>query len=636
MDNLIFFVIYIVICLLYSPRGVTAEIDGSGQSASVGTAALREGAVYRTLDDQQVITIVSANQLELTNNGTHLVCQYTLQGTKVRVVVTLLGTTQALYYVLTTQGLAGDGGVMLYEPSTYETLHRQKQLNQALLAAAQRGDTQGILGLLQQGARPVSDQLGRNALVLAYESGNDQAVIALLEHGADANIVADRGMNQTLLILAAERGKSAVVGTLLDHGASPEVRDVYGLTALMEAMDAPLMHGLFDAPVTHDNTPEYTKIVRLLIEHHANINARDTGQATALMRAVLNDNEKLFDIEKLLVAAGADRTLRNSNGKNVFDLATYKNLPEQLRILRTADENEKARLMGERIATYILGKWRSDEGTLLTFTPERAEASDTNGTIVYDWTSSDDIITFTSAGRFDYYLRIVDLTASEMTLERIENGVYEARQQHATKEGTTKGLTVAAHSPSEAARQTGERPAAPEKNTPEPIVTPRPTIAGEHAIKGHICNGEGIDVPNVAVFTTSGKNTRSDSEGMFRLDLNDEDLKGPEVQNGWVLVHVQAQGYVSQEMKFRLEKLPAEYETKPIVLWSPAEECAVAERDLNKAWSDLTSQQKSALRQGERSWIRMKESIPVDDPKRLKLIQQRREYLESLLKAPPQ
>jgi hypothetical protein len=62
---------------------------------------------------------------------------------------------------------------------------------------------------------------------------------------------------------------------------------------------------------------------------------------------------------------------------------------------------------------------------------------------------------------------------------------------------------------------------------------------------------------------------------------------------------------------------------------SPAEQCSVAERALDKAWSDLTPQQKSALRKGERDWIKIKDSMAVNDPGRLEEIQKRTQYLKS-------
>jgi uncharacterized protein YecT (DUF1311 family) len=71
-------------------------------------------------------------------------------------------------------------------------------------------------------------------------------------------------------------------------------------------------------------------------------------------------------------------------------------------------------------------------------------------------------------------------------------------------------------------------------------------------------------------------------------------------------------------------------ETTVTIPVSLAEQYAEAERNLNKAWTAMTSQQKSALREEQRNWIKMKDSISVSDPKWLQEIRKRTEYLKSL------
>jgi uncharacterized protein YecT (DUF1311 family) len=60
---------------------------------------------------------------------------------------------------------------------------------------------------------------------------------------------------------------------------------------------------------------------------------------------------------------------------------------------------------------------------------------------------------------------------------------------------------------------------------------------------------------------------------------------------------------------------------------SSEEQAAAAEQDLNNAWLDLTPQQRNAIRQDERNWIKMKERIPVDDPRRAEEVRKREQYL---------
>jgi hypothetical protein len=63
---------------------------------------------------------------------------------------------------------------------------------------------------------------------------------------------------------------------------------------------------------------------------------------------------------------------------------------------------------------------------------------------------------------------------------------------------------------------------------------------------------------------------------------------------------------------------------------SPEEQAAAAEGDLDRAWSRLNSQQKNAIRQEERDWIKMKERIPINDPRRAEEVRKRARYLWSL------
>jgi hypothetical protein len=64
--------------------------------------------------------------------------------------------------------------------------------------------------------------------------------------------------------------------------------------------------------------------------------------------------------------------------------------------------------------------------------------------------------------------------------------------------------------------------------------------------------------------------------------------------------------------------------------WKPptADFLAAAERDLTQAWLNLSPQQRNALRQEERNWIKLKDSIPIDD--RVEVVRQRTLYLRAL------
>lgn len=62
------------------------------------------GQTYRSKDGR-VITMISPDELELTENGVNHVCKYTQQDGVLRVVINALGATQAVYYRVTPDGL---------------------------------------------------------------------------------------------------------------------------------------------------------------------------------------------------------------------------------------------------------------------------------------------------------------------------------------------------------------------------------------------------------------------------------------------------------------------------------------------------------------------------------------------------
>jgi hypothetical protein len=275
--------------------------------------------VYRGVDDKQVITLVSADELELNEGGTNLICKYSKEGDKLRVVLNVMGTTQAVYYQITPQGLRGSDGTVLYEPSQYQTVmnqinaqRRQAHLNSMLSEAAKRGDVRSINDVLTQGAQiDAGNNRGATALMVAIEAGHADAVDAILEHHANPNLVGQEGT--TPLMVAANTGGQ-------------------------------------QGFVNMGRNPEQDRIVRMLIEHGASLNAQEVHGYTALMLSLSRRN---LDTTKLIVRAGADRRIRNREGKTAFDYAAQE---EEKAALRT-DEEEKL-FVASRTPTRTIARYR--------------------------------------------------------------------------------------------------------------------------------------------------------------------------------------------------------------------------------------------------------------------------------------
>lgn len=106
---------------------------------------------------------------------------------------------------------------------------------EALVNAAEDGDTETLKALLAQGA-PVDGRVKGHATALmrASAAGKTDAVQVLLDAGADIEAQKDDGL--TALMMAAFFGHSEVVRVLLAHGADPARFDQLGSTALTWAM----------------------------------------------------------------------------------------------------------------------------------------------------------------------------------------------------------------------------------------------------------------------------------------------------------------------------------------------------------------------------------------------------------------
>jgi len=106
--------------------------------------------VYRSLNNQQIITLASPTELELGEQGMNLVCTYTEQDNTLRVVENIAGTTQAIYYQITPTGLQANDGTFLFAPQPYAEkmqeiqLARQRQEQERQRIAAEQEQSRNV------------------------------------------------------------------------------------------------------------------------------------------------------------------------------------------------------------------------------------------------------------------------------------------------------------------------------------------------------------------------------------------------------------------------------------------------------------------------------------------------------------
>ena len=168
---------------------------------------------------------------------------------------------------------------------------------------------------------------GMTALLYAAREGHLETVRTLVEGGAGINIV--NGDKYTPLVIAITNGHLDVARYLVDHGADPNPATNAGLTALYAVIDvqwAP--HAWFPQPNIEQEKAGYLDLMKSLIDHGANVNARiseklwfrsftndytwiDPSGATPFWRAAQSSDTAAM---KLLVEHGADPKLATSSG----------------------------------------------------------------------------------------------------------------------------------------------------------------------------------------------------------------------------------------------------------------------------------------------------------------------------------
>jgi hypothetical protein len=85
------------------------------------------GETYRMRSGRSAITLISADELEYTHNGTIFLCKYSKQGDALRVVMTALGTQQVLYFRRIQAGLVSNDGDLYLSPSGMAEIEKQEE-----------------------------------------------------------------------------------------------------------------------------------------------------------------------------------------------------------------------------------------------------------------------------------------------------------------------------------------------------------------------------------------------------------------------------------------------------------------------------------------------------------------------------
>ncbi len=192
----------------------------------------------------------------------------------------------------------------------------QAGAHEDFFAAIHRDDTGALQTLLRRGIDPnIRNNQGQPALLLALQLDSLRA-FAMLMAAPRIKVEPRNASDESPLMMAALKGHLAAARHLIEHNADVNKT---GWTPLHYAASR--------------NQPEQEKMVALLLEHYAYIDAASPNGTTPLMMAAQYGSEAST---QLLLTEGADPLLKNGLGLRATDFATRAQRPSVVQMLQNA------------------------------------------------------------------------------------------------------------------------------------------------------------------------------------------------------------------------------------------------------------------------------------------------------------
>lgn len=210
----------------------------------------------------------------------------------------------------------------------------KKKLNASLFDAVRQDNRKAAKTALVAGADVnAMNNLGFTPLQYAELTNDLKMGKILIAHGADPNKGRDSLTGINALSAAAMNGRTDFALLLLNHGANVNARDRMGGTALGQAIDG-----------------RYIQTSLILIQHGADINAKDHFGETVLMEATkLNHAHTVL----FLLKQGADANAADLDGTTALMIAAEKGYNRIVKILLDHGADVKIRNTDEDTAADI-------------------------------------------------------------------------------------------------------------------------------------------------------------------------------------------------------------------------------------------------------------------------------------------
>lgn len=196
---------------------------------------------------------------------------------------------------------------------------------------------------------------GKTVLMNLIEHFNTSSALLVLKGNVNPNLPDAFGL--TALSYALIRDNKQIVSALIKKGSDVNVRS--------ENFKTPLMIAASDLSAT-------VSTIKLLLDAGANLDLKDKWGKTALIYAIENENEALVE---LLLTRGADVGLKDQNGHNARSyaantlfshepsiLSIVEKYEKQARARRKQESAQKKALLRKDVVTEIISGLEKDLG----------------------------------------------------------------------------------------------------------------------------------------------------------------------------------------------------------------------------------------------------------------------------------
>lgn len=213
--------------------------------------------------------------------------------------------------------------IIVFKCILFLSLHAYGSSYDAFFDAVQKDDESAVIALtLRKFDLNTLSPEGEHALLIAIRAGSLKVANFLLDQNAVKVEVRNR-QEESPLMMAALKGQLTLVKRLIERKA--EVNKP-GWT--------PLHYAATNAE------PVSVEITRLLLEHHAYINAHSPNRTTPLMMAAHYGNP---DVVQLLLEEGADASMKNEKGLSAMDFARNAKRPAVVEMIASNQRKQRPR-----------------------------------------------------------------------------------------------------------------------------------------------------------------------------------------------------------------------------------------------------------------------------------------------------